>query len=84
MLTKIFPNKAEVQTPAPFTLPDEVTLIAEPEAAPMPANRAYIFAKNCTNSHGSFVKGDKARGAFSAKLVKSYLEVGILVPASEK
>lgn len=44
-----------------------------------PANRHYVFAKNCTNDHGRFVKGDKARGAFSPELVASYVECGILV-----
>jgi hypothetical protein len=44
-----------------------------------PANRAYVFAKNCTNDHGAFVKGDKARGAFSPALIASYLAAGILV-----
>lgn len=45
-----------------------------------PANRLYVFAKNCTNDHGSFSKGDKARGAFSDELVQSYLAAGVLVP----
>lgn len=44
-----------------------------------PANRYYVFAKNCTNGHGSFKKGDKARGAFDPELIKAYLLVGILV-----
>lgn len=39
----------------------------------------YVFAKNCTNDHGSFKKGDKSRGAFAPELIKSYLESGILV-----
>lgn len=52
------------------------------EAKPKkPANRVYVFAKNCTNDHGRFVKGDKARGAFSAELVATYVEAGILVEA---
>jgi L-fucose isomerase-like protein len=46
-----------------------------------PANRVYVFAKNCTNDHGTFVIGDKARGAFSAELVASYVAAGILVEA---
>lgn len=46
--------------------------------ATTPANRLYVFAKNCTNDHGVFVIGDKARGAFSADLVQSYLASGIL------
>lgn len=50
-----------------------------PPAPPVPANRLYVFAKNCTNDHGRFVKGDKARGAFSPELVASYVECGILV-----
>ncbi len=45
----------------------------------IPANRKYVFAKNCWNDHGRFVIGDKARGAFSDELVKSYLDAGILV-----
>jgi hypothetical protein len=44
-----------------------------------PANRVYVFAKNCTNDHGRFVIGDKARGAFSPELVASYVAAGILV-----
>jgi len=44
-----------------------------------PANRGYVFAKNCTNDHGTFVIGDKARGAFSPELVASYVAAGILV-----
>ncbi len=48
-----------------------------------PANRRYVFSKNCTNDHGSFAKGDKARGAFAPELVHSYLAAGILVPASD-
>jgi hypothetical protein len=47
-----------------------------------PANRVYVFAKNCTNDHGTFVIGDKARGAFSDELVASYVAAGILVEAS--
>lgn len=46
----------------------------------VPANRLYVFAKNCTNDHGHFVKGDPARGAFSADLVAAYLAAGVLVP----
>jgi hypothetical protein len=38
-----------------------------------------IFAKNCTNNHGRFKKGDRARGAFAPELVATYLELGILV-----
>jgi hypothetical protein len=47
--------------------------------AKKPANRVYVFAKNCTNDHGTFVIGDKARGAFSPELVASYVAAGILV-----
>ena len=50
-----------------------------PKSLVQPANRAYIFAKNCTNDHGSFVVGDKPRGAFAPALVASYIEAGILV-----
>ena len=46
-----------------------------------PANRLYVFAKKCTNDHGTFAKGDKARGAFSAALVAAYVAAGILVEA---
>lgn len=42
------------------------------------ANRLFVFAKNCTNTHGSFKKGDKARGAFSQELIDAYLQAGIL------
>lgn len=42
-------------------------------------NRHLVFAKNCSNAHGSFAKGDVARGAFSDQLVADYLAVGILV-----
>lgn len=42
-------------------------------------NAALVFAKNCTNDHGTFVKGNPARRAFSKALVDSYLECGILV-----
>lgn len=44
-----------------------------------PANMVYMFAKNCTNDHGSFAKGDKARGAFDLEMVAAYVEAGILV-----
>lgn len=51
-----------------------------PEKEPAkPGFRDLIFTKNCTNAHGSFVKGDHARGAFSRELVDSYLKAGILV-----
>lgn len=50
-------------------------------ARPVPANRRYVFAKHCTNDHGTFAKGDKARGAFSAELVAAYVAAGILVGA---
>jgi hypothetical protein len=46
-----------------------------------PANRHYVFAKNCWNSHGRFAIGDRARGAFSDDLVRSYLDAGILKEA---
>lgn len=42
-------------------------------------NRHLVFAKNCTNAHGTFAKGDTARGAFSDQLVADYLAAGILV-----
>jgi hypothetical protein len=42
-------------------------------------NRHLVFAKNCSNAHGTFAKGDAARGAFSDQLVADYLAVGILV-----
>jgi hypothetical protein len=42
-------------------------------------NRHLVFAKNCSNAHGTFAKGDVARGAFSEQLVADYLAVGILV-----
>lgn len=42
-------------------------------------NRHLAFAKNCTNAHGTFAKGDTARGAFSDQLVADYLAAGILV-----
>jgi len=48
---------------------------------PISASRLYIFAKNCTNNHGSFQKGDKARGAFTPELIESYLAAGILIKA---
>lgn len=44
-----------------------------------PSFRDLVFAKNCTNSHGTFKKGDRSRGAFSPALVDSYLKAGILV-----
>ncbi len=48
-----------------------------------PPQRQYVFAKNCTNTHGTFKKGDNARGAFSTDLIDAYLQAGILVkPAS--
>jgi|GEM_PF-4509373 len=42
-------------------------------------NRHLVFAKNCTNAHGTFANGSPARGAFSDQLVADYLAVGILV-----
>jgi hypothetical protein len=39
----------------------------------------YTFAKNCTNKHGRFKKGDKSRGAFAPDLIATYLALGILV-----
>ena len=42
-------------------------------------NRHLVFAKNCSNAHGTFAKGDVARGAFSPQLVADYLAVGLLV-----
>ena len=55
--------------------------VAKPAEA-APANRLYVFAKRCTNDHGSFEPGDKARGAFSDELVASYVAAGILVETS--
>ena len=76
MATKpIFPRQP---APAEAALPEAV-----PPTPPVPANRAYIFAKTCTNDHGSFAKGDKARGAFSADLVASYVAAGILIEARD-
>jgi len=49
-----------------------------------PANRLYVFAKTCTNDHGTFAKGDKARGSFSDDLVQSYIDAGILIHASDR
>jgi hypothetical protein len=46
-------------------------------------NRHLVFAKNCSNAHGTFAKGDVARGAFSPQLVADYLAVGILVEAKD-
>jgi len=46
-------------------------------------NRHLVFAKNCSNAHGSFAKGDVARGAFSEQLVADYLAVGILLEAKD-
>ena len=66
---------------APEAAPIVAAPATAPEAAPVPANRAYVFAKTCTNDHGAFAKGDKARGAFSKDLVASYLAAGILVEA---
>jgi hypothetical protein len=51
----------------------------QPAKPATPANRVYVFAKNCTNDHGSFAKGDKARGAFAPELVAAYVAAGILV-----
>lgn len=56
--------------------------VEKPEVDPVPANRLYVFARNCTNDHGVFRKGDKARGAFSPELVASYLACGILVEST--
>lgn len=47
------------------------------------ANRLYAFTKNCTNTHGSFKKGDNARGAFSQELIDAYLQAGILTKLPE-
>lgn len=63
---------------------DQLKTPAAPAAPnPAPANRLYVFAKTCTNDHGTFAKGDKARGAFSPELVASYLAAGILLPAPQ-
>lgn len=67
--------------PSPTTETADSVEAAAPQALPTPANRLYVFAKNCTNDHGKFVRGDKARGSFSPDLVHSYLAAGILVPA---
>ena len=52
-------------------------LTVDPEQAVQ--NAEYVFAKNCTNDHGTFVKGDPARRSFSKDLTDSYLAAGILV-----
>lgn len=64
---------------APARRPATTAAQAAP-AAPVPPNRLYVFAKTCTNDHGHFAKGDKARGAFAPDLVASYLAAGVLVP----
>jgi hypothetical protein len=64
---------------APATAPENAAKPGKPAKAE-PANRLYVFAKNCTNDHGHFAKGDKARGAFSDELVQSYLAAGVLAP----
>lgn len=71
-----------MDTETPTTAAAETALTAEksPADAPMPPNRLYVFAKTCTNDHGHFAKGDKARGAFAPELVASYLAAGVLVP----
>ena len=46
-------------------------------------NLEYVFAKNATNDHGTFIKGQRARGAFHGDLVKTYVRLGILVKASK-
>lgn len=61
-----------------MTAPLPATLVR-----PEPANRQYVFAKTCTNDHGSFQKGSKAPGAFSTELVASYVAAGILVTAPQ-
>lgn len=70
-------TKSKRLTGSQFTDPLPASLVHNPA----PANRLYIFAKNGTNDHGPFAKGDKARGAYSPELVASYLAAGILVPA---
>lgn len=62
---------ALLNNPAPAKLAEQ----------PISASRLYIFAKHCTNNHGSFQKGDKARGAFTPELIESYLAAGILIKA---
>ena len=58
--------------------------IAKPKApntaqtGPLPKARQLVFSANCTNDHGTFAKGDPARGAFSPALVESYLKAGVL------
>ena len=53
-------------------------ITVDPEQAVI--NADLVFAKNCTNDHGVFVKGDPARRSFSKDLTDSYLTAGILVP----
>jgi len=52
-----------------------------PEKPKAPPYRRYVFAKTCTNDHGRFAKGDKARGAFTPELVAAYVAAGILIEA---
>ncbi len=63
--------------------PAAAPLSKKTKPAAVPANRAYVFAKTCTNDHGHFAKGDKARGAFAPDLVTSYLAAGVLVPVDD-
>ncbi len=50
-----------------------------PKPGEVPANRRYVFAKNCTNDFGTFQIGDSARGAFPRELVDFYVAAGILL-----
>lgn len=43
------------------------------------ANAAWVFAKNGTNTHGTFKKGDRARGAYSPELMHAYQAARILI-----
>lgn len=42
-----------------------------------------VFAKRCTNDHGHFRPGDKARGAFPPALIDTYVALGVLVPVTD-
>jgi len=84
MATKPHTSTSNLTAPLPASLAQAAPVSAAQAAPPVaPANRLFVFAKTCTNDHGTFAKGDKARGAFSAQLVASYVAAGILVPASQ-
>ena len=70
-------NPMQLKKPALLNNPAPAKLAEQP----ISASRLYIFAKHCTNNHGSFQKGDKARGAFTPELIESYLAAGILIKA---